>query len=101
MRDKRKYCLFYKDHGHYTEDYRDLKEQIEKLIRKRKLYKFVKKRESSRPRDDNREKHEIVPRDEDNSFNRPQSAIGEIKTITGGPSIGGSLSPPSSHSKGR
>ena len=37
MRDKRKYCRFHKDHGNYTEDYRDLKEQIEELIRKGKL----------------------------------------------------------------
>ncbi|XP_050285028.1 uncharacterized protein LOC126724590 [Quercus robur] len=32
MRDKKKYCQFHKDHGHYTEDCRDLKEQIEELI---------------------------------------------------------------------
>ena len=32
IRDKNKYCCFHKDHGHYTEDYRDLKEQIEELI---------------------------------------------------------------------
>ena len=37
MRDKRKYCRFHKDHGNYTKDYRDLKEQIEELIRKGKL----------------------------------------------------------------
>ena len=37
VRDKRKYCRFHKDHGHYTDNYKDLKEQIEELIRKGKL----------------------------------------------------------------
>ena len=56
--DKRKYCCFHKDHGHYTEDCRDLKEQIEELIRKGKLQKFIKKGDSSRSRDDNKGQHE-------------------------------------------
>ena len=54
VRDKKKYCQFHKDHGHYTEDCRDLKEQIEELIRKGKLQKYVKKEESSRFRGDNK-----------------------------------------------
>jgi len=37
VRDKKKYCRFHKDHDHYTEDCRDLKEQIKELIRKGKL----------------------------------------------------------------
>ena len=47
VRDKNKYCRFHKDHGHYTKDYRDLKEQIEELIRKGKLQKYMKKEEYS------------------------------------------------------
>ena len=43
IRDKKKYCHFHKDHNHYTEDCRDLKEQIEELIQKGKLQKFVRK----------------------------------------------------------
>ena len=48
MRDKRKYCRFQKDHGHYTEDCRDLKEQIEELIRRGKLQQYVKKGDSNK-----------------------------------------------------
>ncbi|XP_075663218.1 uncharacterized protein LOC142632759 [Castanea sativa] len=50
--DKNKYCRFHKDHGHYTEDCRDLKGQIEELIQKGKLQKYVKKGEPSRFRDE-------------------------------------------------
>jgi len=34
--NKKKYCRFHKNHGHYTGDCRDLKEQIEELIQKGK-----------------------------------------------------------------
>ena len=37
VRDKRKYCRFHNDHGHYTEDCKDLKEQIKELIQKGEL----------------------------------------------------------------
>ena len=85
VRDKRKYYRFHKDHGHYTEDCRDLKEQLKKLIRKGKVQKFVKKRDLSRSKDDNKGQHEVPQMDEDRTPLRPQSATGEIKTITGGP----------------
>ena len=52
--DKKKYGHFHRDQNHYTEDCRDLKEQIEKLIRKRKLQRFLKNREPSKARDDNK-----------------------------------------------
>jgi len=42
-RDLKKYCRFHKDHGHYTNEYQDLKEQIEELVQRGKLQKFVKK----------------------------------------------------------
>ena len=56
--DKRKYYRFHKDHEHYTEDCQDLKEQIEELIQKRKLQKYVKKGDSSRFKDGNKDQHE-------------------------------------------
>nr|XP_023900975.1 uncharacterized protein LOC112012832 [Quercus suber] len=36
-RDPKKYCRFHKDHGHYTDECRDLKEQIKELIQRGKL----------------------------------------------------------------
>jgi len=91
VRDKKKYCRFHKDHGHYTEDCRDLKEQIEELISKGKMQKYVKKGESRRFRDDDKNQHGFSPKDEDHTSQRPQIVIGEIRTITGGPFIGESF----------
>ena len=89
VRDKKKYYYFHKDHDHYTKDCRNLKEQIEELIRKGKLQKYVKKGDTSRSRDNNKDKHEASPRNKDNTSHRPHSVIKEIKTIIGGPSTRG------------
>ena len=91
VHDKKKYCRFHKDHGHNTEDCRDLKEQIEELIQKGKLQKYVKKGKSSRFRDDNKNQREPSPRDEDHTSRCSPSLIEEIKTITSGPSTSGSF----------
>ncbi|XP_023892540.1 uncharacterized protein LOC112004522 [Quercus suber] len=89
--DKSKYCRFHKDHGHYTEDCRDHKEQIEELIRKGKFQRYVKKGEFSKFRDVNKNQRESSSRNEGNTSQPPQDIIGEINTITGGPSLGGSF----------
>ena len=68
--DRRKYCHFHKDHSHYTEDCRDLKEQIEELIQRGKLQKIVKKGDSTRPKDDGRDKPEAFPRNDDHKPHR-------------------------------
>ena len=49
----------------------------------------MKKGEPSTSRDDDKDKREASPRDKDHTSQRLPSVIGEIKTITGGPSIGG------------
>ena len=61
------------------------------MIRKGKLQKYVKKGESSRFRDGNKNQRESSSRDEDNTSQPPQNVIGEIKTIVGGPFMGGSF----------
>ena len=53
-RDLKKYCRFHKDHGHYTDECRDLKEQIEELILKGKLQKFVKKDHQSQLKEEDK-----------------------------------------------
>ena len=55
------------------------------------MQKFVNKGDSNKPRDNGREKSEASPRNDNYKPHRQQSTIGEIKTITGGPSTGGSF----------
>ena len=61
------------------------------MIQKGKLQKYVKKGESSRFRDGNKNQRESSPRDEDNTSQPPQNVIEEIKTIARGPFTGGSF----------
>nr|XP_023894646.1 uncharacterized protein LOC112006593 [Quercus suber] len=61
---------------------------IEELIQKGKLQRYVKKGEA--PRYNKKDQHGGFPRSEDQPP-CPQNARGEIKTITGGPSTGGSF----------
>ena len=51
----------------------------------------MKKGEPSRSKDDDKDKHEALPRDEDHISQCLPSVIGDIKTITGRPSTGGSF----------
>ena len=91
VHNKRKYCRFHKDYEYYTKDCRDLKEQIEELIQKGKLQKFVKKGDPDRFRDGNKDQCEGSQKDKDHMRLRPQTTIGEIKTIVGGSSTGRSF----------
>nr|XP_023902566.1 uncharacterized protein LOC112014409 [Quercus suber] len=70
------------------EDCRDLKEQIEELIQKGKLQRYVKRAEATRY--SKKDQHGGFQRSE-NQPPRPKTARGEIKTITEGPSTRGSF----------
>ena len=72
IHDKNKYCCFHKDHGHYTEDCRDLKEHIEELIRKEKLQKYVKKGEYSNFKGGSKNQREFSSRTDDRPHHPPR-----------------------------
>ena len=48
-RSKDKYCRFHRDHSHDTAGCYDLKQQIEALIKQRKLQKFIRKERTDQP----------------------------------------------------
>ncbi|GAV64317.1 hypothetical protein CFOL_v3_07835 [Cephalotus follicularis] len=54
-RDVKKYCRYHRDHGHDTEECSQLKNQIEDLIRKGHLHKYVDRDTPQGRRDQRRE----------------------------------------------
>ncbi|GAV78231.1 hypothetical protein CFOL_v3_21699, partial [Cephalotus follicularis] len=80
-----KYFRYHRDHGHDTEDYRQLKNQIEDLIRKGHLRKYVD-RDAPQGRREQRIK-EAPPQQEERQ--EQQQPRGVIHTISGGVASGG------------
>ena len=74
-RNRNKYCHFHRDHGHDMDEFFDLKQQIENLIRQVKLKSFL-----GRDHKDEKLKGKVE------KSSRPP--FGEIKVIIGGSSIG-------------
>ena len=74
-RNRNKYCRFYRDHGHDTDECFDLKQQIENFIRQRKLKNFL--------RQDHKDE-KLKGKMEESS--RP--LLGEIRVIIGASSTG-------------
>ncbi|XP_023894452.1 uncharacterized protein LOC112006417 [Quercus suber] len=82
----KKYCCFHKDHGHYTNECCDLKEQIEELIQHGKLQKFVKRDHQPQTRTEDKNHDDA----KDDRRDHPKQVVGEIRIIAGGPVSGGS-----------
>ncbi|GAV81437.1 hypothetical protein CFOL_v3_24892, partial [Cephalotus follicularis] len=76
-----KYCRYHRDHGHDTEECRQLKNQIEDLIRKGHLRKYV---DRDAPQGRREQRREEAPRQQEE-----QQPKGVIHTISGGVASGG------------
>ncbi|XP_048494358.1 uncharacterized protein LOC125494689 [Beta vulgaris subsp. vulgaris] len=80
-RDKSKWCEFHDDYGHKTDDCKDLKDEIEDLIRRGYFTQYQ-----------TRTDRKTLPREDENSNRRPvKDRITEIHVISGGPTRGGSI----------
>ncbi|GAV68946.1 hypothetical protein CFOL_v3_29402, partial [Cephalotus follicularis] len=80
-----KYCRYHRDHGHDTEECRQLKNQIEDLIRRGHLRKYVD-RDKDAPQDRREQRRDEAPRPEEGQQQKPR---GVIHTISGGVASGG------------
>ncbi|MQL77781.1 hypothetical protein Taro_010196, partial [Colocasia esculenta] len=78
-RDQNKYCRFHRDHGHDTSECRQLKDEIEDLIKRGYLGRFVRRNEE-RPRRRDRTPEQPIK-------NEPNGQ--EINVIAGGFGVGG------------
>ena len=74
MRSREKYCHFHHDHGHNTSKCYELKSQIEALIRKEKLQRFIRGGPGIQPLQGS----EQLGRAEEQS----RAPLGEIRMIT-------------------
>ncbi|GFS42516.1 hypothetical protein Acr_00g0080270 [Actinidia rufa] len=74
-RNRKKYCEFLRDHGHNTEDYFQLKEQIADLIKRGYLRKYI----TDRP----------PPNSPERRYGDNRPIAGNIQTIHGGFGSGG------------
>ncbi|XP_043687560.1 uncharacterized protein LOC122638777 [Telopea speciosissima] len=100
-RNKNKYCHFHQDHDHNTEECRQLKDEIEALIQRGRLNRFVKKEANNRNMDSRarepKERCKSSPKadKEEPLRGKPHienAPLREITTIFGGPGMGGKTS---------
>ncbi|XP_024021322.1 uncharacterized protein LOC112091560 [Morus notabilis] len=86
QRNQKKYCSFHGNVGHHTNDCTNLKDEIERVIREVRLQEFKVER---RPRNDDHGCQNDGRRREENQRPEDREPIGVIRTVLGGPYIGG------------
>src|SRR5262249_51156675 len=88
-RDQSKYCRFHWDHGHHTDDCRELKNEIEALIQRGYLYRFIARELGHRP---GKQPMLVEPTSSPKWGQLPPTnpcTKGVIRMIAGGPGAGG------------
>ncbi|XP_057953959.1 uncharacterized protein LOC131148251 [Malania oleifera] len=79
-RNMSKFCAFHRDHSHYTKECIQLKKEIEALIKRGYLSKFIKKKDPQR---------EPLEQRRPNVKEKEEQVVGEIAVIFGGSASGG------------
>ena len=82
-RDTTKYCEFHRDHRHRTDDCIQLKKEIDFLIRRGHLHRYM-------ALEDRKQAPPLPPHQP--ALNQPQQPMGEINVISGGFAGGGESS---------
>ena len=82
-RDNTKYCEFHRDHGHQTDDCIQLRKEIEYLIRRGYLRRFIAPEGQDQAQQ---------PQPPWQTITQHQQPLGEIHVISGGFAVGGECS---------
>ena len=89
-RDNSKYCEFHRDYGHRTDDCIQLKREIEYLIRRGYLRRFISPKNQAQTQAQNQTPSQQPP--PQHMMTQHQQPLGEIQVISGGFAGGGESS---------